>query len=358
MKAWKAGFIVIVAAIMMIVTGCGSSKPPKEAAVSAFMKMIDLKSYTVQGSFGFEDVVLPQEAAGDSAEAAGIMMVANMLKGASINIKGTYQAEPMRSDLLMDFKLGSEDSSFNLAIPMIMTKDKMWVKVPSIPGIPLPETVTGKFVEMDMKKLAEENGQAAMLDTAATQKMVQEMAKIALENFDEKTYFSELKKEDVSGLPADMKPDQIVRFAVTQQNFDQMIVTAVEKVIPQIIDLLLKNEEYLKMMQLTKEDLDSAKKELASADNNEIKQGIEEIKKSLKVNELSLTGAINDGYMTYQDIRANLEFTEEAQPMKLAMHMSMTYDNLNKEVKFENELPKDAVPAEQLAEMFGGVEEE
>ncbi|MCQ6561679.1 hypothetical protein [Paenibacillus mendelii] len=355
MKVWKAGLVALLAAILTIVTACSSGKPPKEAVVSAMSKMSELKSYTVQGTFGFDDVVIPEGVAGDSAEAAGVTAVANMLKGSTISYKGTYQADPMRTDMTLDFKMGGDGSSFNLSIPMIVTPEKVWIKVPAIPGVPLPEEISGKFVELDLKKLAEQSGQeVAMPDTAVTQKMGQDMAKILLDNFDEKSYFSEPKAEEVKDLPADLKPDQIVRFAITQQNFDEAITTIVDKVAPQIIDLLLTNEEYLKTLQLTKADLEEAKKELASKEDSEIKKGIEEMKKSLKVNELSLTGAIKDDYLTYQDVRANLEMTEEAQTIKLGMHLLMTYDNLNKDVKFENEIPKDAVPFEQLIEMFGG----
>ncbi|UVI30403.1 hypothetical protein [Paenibacillus spongiae] len=355
MKVWKAGLVVVLAAILTVVTACSSGKPPKEAVVSAMSKMSELKSYTVEGSFGFDDVVIPEGIAGDSAEAAGVAAVANMLKGSTVKIKGTYQAEPMRTDMTMDLVMGADGSSFNLSIPMIVTQDKMWVKIPSIPGVPLPEEISGKFIELDMKKLAEQAGQdAALPDVAVTQKMGQDMAKVLLDNFDEKTYFSEPKAEEVKDFPADLKQDQIVRFAVTQQNFDQAITTIVDKVAPQILDLLMKNEEYLKALQLTKADLEEAKKQLDSTADSEIKKGIEEIKKSLKVNELSLTGAIKDDYLTYQDVRANLEMTEEAQTMKFAMHLLMKYDNLNKDVKFENELPKDAVSFEELMTMFGG----
>ncbi|MFD0712867.1 hypothetical protein [Paenibacillus sp. GCM10027626] len=350
MKVWKTSLVVLLAAILMVVTACSSGKPPKEAAVSALSKMTELKSYTFKGSFGFDEVEIPQDLA-DSAEAAGAAAVVSMLKGAKVDVKGTYQADPMRSDITLDLTLGSADSSFNLSIPMIMTKEKMWVKVPAIPGLPIPEEISGKFVEIDTKKLMEE-AETPMPDTALMQKLGQEALKVLLDGFDEKTYFSELKAKDVQGLPEGMKPDQIVRFAITPDNFDDTVKTLVSTVIPKLIDTVASKEEYMTALNLKKEDLEQAKKEVTATDDSEITKALEEMKKDLVVHELSMTGAIKGGYLTYQDVRANLEFTpEDSEKVKLGFHFSTTYDDINKSVKFENEIPSDAISIEEL---FGG----
>jgi len=357
MKAWKIGFVAMMAAILMIVTSCSSGKPPKEAVVSAISKMADLQSYTMHGSFGFDEVEIPASIAGDADEALGINTVVSMLKGATIDVKGTFQAEPLRSDMVLDIKLGSEDSSFNLAVPVIVTEDKVWLKIPAIPGVPIPPAISGKFVEFDLKKIAEmqEEADAAVPDTEQLKKLGQEVLSIVLNGFDEKTYFSEPKAADVKGIPDGLKADQIVRFAITSDNLDQTITTVLNDVIPQVLDLFIKNDEYQKMLQLTPEELEEAKTELASLEEGEFKEGLEELKKSLTINELSTTAAIKNGYVNYQDARANIELHQDGETMKFGVHFSTTYDNINKEVKFENELPTDALPIDELiGGMMGG----
>jgi len=357
MKAWKVGFVAMMAAILMIVTSCSSGKPPKEAAVSAISKMADLQSYTMHGSFGFDEVEIPAGISGDPEDALGVNTVIAMLKGATVDVKGTFQAEPLRSDMILDIKLGSEDSSFNLAVPVIATEEKVWLKIPAIPGVPIPPAISGKFVEFDLKKLAEmqEEADAAVPDTEQMKKMGQEILSILLNGFDEKTYFSEPKAADVKGMPDDLKADQIVRFAVTSDNLDQTIKTVLNDVVPKVLDLFINNEEYLKMMQVSADELKEAKTELASLEEGEFKEGLEELKKNLTINELSLTAAIKNGYVNYQDARANVELHQDGETMKFGVHFSTTYDNINKEVKFENELPTDALPIDELiGGMMGG----
>ncbi|MFC4098772.1 hypothetical protein [Paenibacillus xanthanilyticus] len=344
---------LLLAALMLIVSGCSAGKSPKEDIVSALTKMQDLKSYSFKGELGFDELTLPESMSAEDAQAAA--MVSSLLKGATVTFRGNAQTKPMRTELTMDMKLGGDGMSFNLSFPMIVTEEKMWIKIPQIPMFPMPEELTGKFVEIDMKKLAEQQGQdLKSLDTAATQQMVQEMTKTLMDNFDEKTYFSEVKAADVKGLPEELKDEKLIRFAITPDNFDQAITTIVDKVAPQLIDSLLKNESYLTALGLTKEDLESAKKELEGTEDGEIKQGIDEIKKSLKINELSVTGAVKDDYLVYQSLIANVDVTNEGETMKFGLHFDTSYDQINEDVKFEYELPTDAVPMEELESLFGG----
>jgi len=357
MKVWKFGFVAMMAAILMFVTSCSSSKPPKEAAVSAISKMADLKSYTMHGSFAFDEVEIPASITGNPEQAMGVDTLIALLKGATVDVKGTFQAQPLRSDMMLDIKLGSADSSFNLAVPFIVTEDKVWLKIPAIPGVPLPPAISGKFVEFDMKKLAEmqEETDVAVPDTEQLKKLGQEVLGVLMNGLDEKTYFSEPKAADVKGMPEDLKADQIVRFAITSDNLDQTIKTVLNDVIPQVLDLFINNEEYQKMMQLSVDELKEAKTELASLEEGEFKEGLEELKKSLTINELSLTAAIKNGYVNYQDARANVELHQDGETLKFGVHFSTTYDNINKEVKFENELPTDALPIDELiGNLMGG----
>ena len=64
------------------------------------------------------------------------------------------------------------DMGMTFNIPMVMTAEKLYVKVPNIPFFPIPENVVGKFLELDLKELAEQEGtewNPDAMDAAKTQ---------------------------------------------------------------------------------------------------------------------------------------------------------------------------------------------
>jgi hypothetical protein len=339
-------WLLLVAAVLIVLAGCSNAKPPKEAVQTALTKSIEMKSYTFNGSLALDELSIPPEL----LQGQDPSMV-DMIKKSSITVNGVYQADPMQLEMTMDVDLKG-DLAFKLSVPMVMTQDKLWVKVPTIPGVPLGD-LAGKFVEIDMKKLAEEQGvQVPNFNVNDQRKMTEDMSGIALKHFDEKEYFTELKAKDVPDLPQDLKPDQIVKFAVTQNNFEKTVLTVVDKVAPEIIDLLLNNEQYRNSLQLTKEELEKTKKDLSEGDRSELRKQIDEFKKDVKVNELSLISAIKDSFVVYQQGKANVDFTQDGQTVKVGLNVKGQYANINEKVAFKIGIPKDAVPMDQVSSMF------
>lgn len=351
MKLMKRSTILLLVAALVVLSGCSSSKSAKETMLSAMAKNQDVKSMTYTGKITLDELKLPQTAAGDSKLPATAPLVLSVLKGAVINLHGKVQKSPERAELTMDMTLGSGDLKLNLSIPMIITADKVWLKVPQVPGIPIPDTISGKFVEIDVKKLEQEQGKGAV-DLTAVQNIGQDLLKPLLDSLDEKTFFSEPKAADISGLPEGQQADKFVRFSVDETNKEAAVTAVLEKAAPQIIDLLLSNEAYMKALQLTKEQLETAKKDLA--DGGKAKDAADTFKKSVKINQLDVTGGIKDDYMTYEAINVKLESADaDTAGLKLGMHVEMSFSDMNKEVKFDYELPKDAIPVEQLQGMLG-----
>ena len=101
----------------------------------------------------------------------------SMLKDAQLNVTGVYQSEPMQTEMTLGIELkGDMGMTFN--IPMVMTAEKLYVKVPNIPFFPIPENVVGKFLELDLKELAEQEGtewNPDAMDAAKTQKLSNEV---------------------------------------------------------------------------------------------------------------------------------------------------------------------------------------
>lgn len=84
----------------------------------------------------------------------------------------------------------------------------------------------------------------------------------------------------------------------------------------------------------------------------EVKKDLEDIKKELTINELSMLGGIQDGYMTYQHFKADLSFKVDNEDANLVLNMTSRYDNLNKPIEKQADIPKDQIiPYENLMEM-------
>ena len=332
---------------MLFRSACSSkSTPPKEAIQQAFTASMEMKSYSFTGSIGIDELELPEELL-----AGADPSMIDMIKNASLNVKGAYREDPMQMEMNLDLTIPG-DMAMTINVPIVMTEEKLYVKIPNIPMLPLGEAA-GKFVEIDPKQLAEEQGvEAPVLDLNTQRQMAEELTGIALKHFDGKTYFAELKKEDVTDLPEGVDPDRIVKFFVTQETFEPMIMTIVDKVAPEIIDALLANEDYLKALQLTKEDLEKAKEELAAGDRSELKTELEKFKEDVKVNDLSLTTAIQGDYPVYQSANVNLDVTQDGQTAKVGLSFKSQYANINEEVTFEHGIPEDAISIEELEQMF------
>jgi len=212
--------------------------------------------------------------------------------------------------------------------------------------LPIPEEAAGKFILLDAKELAGQQGiEMPELDMAAQQKFVQDASNAVLKHFDEKTYFTQPKASE-AGLPEGVKADQVIKFAITEANYEQTINTIIDKVLPEVLDLIMNNEAYLETFQIEKADLEDAKKDLTDS-KEEIRTFF---KDNLKIKKFDLTGAIKSGNLIYQETAVNVEVTEPeaGDKMSLGMTFTMNYSKINETPKFESEIPTDAISFEDF----------
>ncbi|QHW32109.1 hypothetical protein GZH47_15690 [Paenibacillus rhizovicinus] len=339
MKTWKRGTLVLFIATMAAVAGCSSSGSPKEALMDAITKTSKAKSFTYQGTFTINDIQLPQAPDTDSAQNAMLRMALPiLLKGAVIQVHGAVQQDPQRAELTLNATLGTGDVKLTVNIPIIVTADQIYVKVPQIPGVPIPEKIADRFVVIDAKKLAEEQGGTNPLDGGAPNLGTAAFAAL-VDSLEEKTYFSEPAAGDVKDVPSGYKADRYVSVGIDGQHSEAALTAIAGKAIPQVIDLLLQNEAVLKSFGLTQERLEDAKKQLTA----------DKMKEQYTIRKAEITGGITDGYLTFESGDLQVDATEPSKGMKMNIHFQLSQDDINKEVKFEAELPKDAVPVDELA---------
>lgn len=358
-KKWGLSAAALLLTAAVILPGCGSKQEaPKEALKSAATKAATMSSYELQSKFAINDLTI--ETANDES-AAMTTQVLSMLKNADITVDGVYQAEPRQTELTLVLNLkGDMSMSFN--VPMVMTAEKLYVKIPSIPFVPLPETIINKFVEVDLKALAEQEGaefNPDALDSEKMRKFSTEVMDTVLAEYDEGKYFKEISLKDAN-LPEGVEAKQVVQFQVTNDNVKEALTILVNNALPKIFDILSK-EEYKDMLQINAEDLAEAKKEITSSDARaEFDKGLADLDKYLTINQFHYNTAVNkDGFPVYQDILMDLKVNDPEDGTNVAFSVNGTgqFSKINDKPDFKIGIPQgdDVITMDQLEEQFGGL---
>jgi hypothetical protein len=317
-----------------------------------------MSSYEMKSKFSINDLTIETA---DAESAAMTTQVLSMLKNADITIDGVYQADPMQTELTMVLNLkGDMSMSFN--VPMVMTTEKLYVKVPSIPFFPIPETIVNKFVEVDLKALAEQEGaefNPSALDTQKMQKFSNEVMDTVLAEYDEGKYFNELSPKEAN-LPESVEAKQVVQFQVTNDNVKEAITIFVNNALPKIIDIVSK-EEYKEMLQIKDADLAKAKEEITSSETRtEFDKSLADLDKYLTINQFHYNTAINkDGFPVYQDLLMDIKVNNPEDGTNVAFSINGTgqYDKINEKPEFKIGIPQgdDVITMDQLEEQFGSL---
>jgi hypothetical protein len=358
-KKWGLSAAALLLTAAVILPGCASKQEaPKEALKSAATKATAMSSYEMKSKFSINDLTIETA---DAESAAMTTQVLSMLKNADITIDGVYQADPMQTELTMVLNLkGDMSMSFN--VPMVMTTEKLYVKVPSIPFFPIPETIVNKFVEVDLKALAEQEGaefNPSSLDTQKMQKFSNEVMDTVLAEYDEGKYFNELSPKEAN-LPEGVEAKQVVQFQVTNDNVKEAITIFVNNALPKIIDIVSK-EEYKDMLQINDADLAKAKEEITSSETRtEFDKSLADLDKYLTINQFHYNTAINkDGFPVYQDLLMDIKVNDPEDGTNVAFSVNGTgqYDKINEKPEFKIGIPQgdDVITMDQLEEQFGSL---
>ncbi|QCT00817.1 putative lipoprotein [Paenibacillus algicola] len=350
-------FMSLMLAVLMVMTvvlaGCAKNEEPKAAMTKAAQQAMSMESYEMKSSFIIEDLQMNVGMVEDDPTMTQAM---TMLKNAELTLSGVYQAEPQQTEMRMGINLKG-DLAMTFNVDMVMTTDMLYVKVPNIPTMPLPEDLVGKYLAIDLKELAEEAGEEfdpAMLDTEKNQKFATEVMNALLSEYDQEKYFKEVAVKDAN-LPEGVEAKQVVQFFVTNDNIKEAIDTLVNQAAPKILDIAAK-EEYRTLLGLTQEDIDIAKEELNNVDQGEFEEAMTEMQQYLKINNFNINTAVNkDDFPVYQDMAMNVEITEPEtdESMKIAVKGSTQYSKINEPQTFVVGIPEgdNVVTLDELEQM-------
>lgn len=351
-KSYTRILFTMMLAAIVVLAGCGAKQEPKEAVRDAAAKATEMTSFALTSKVVINNLTMSQ-----SEELPEMAMVLAMLKDAELSVDGVFQNDPMQSEFTIGIKLkGDMEVAYN--IPVVMSADKMYIKVPNIPMLGIPETLVNKYVEIDMKKLAEEEGvtwSPAAMDLTKSQQFSNEVTDAVLSEYDQETYFKSLEKEEFS-VPEDVDAKQLVQFQVTNENAKEAVTILINKVMPKVIDIIGK-AEYKEMFQITDEQLAEMKEELNSTDESQVAADLEELKNHLTINTFTMKTAINtDGIPAYQEgnVDVIINDPDTNQTMNFAMTTSQHYKDINKTQQFKIGIPTgdDVVTMEQFQELL------
>ncbi|GAA0138158.1 hypothetical protein YSY43_49990 [Paenibacillus sp. YSY-4.3] len=337
--------LILLMSVTLVLTGCGAKKEPKEALKSAAVTALNMDSYVSESQIKITDLKLD----GSSSPEMGV--VYSMLKDAELKLTQVYQKEPMQSEASLEVKLNG-DFSTTITLQFVMTKDKVYVKIPSIPFLPLPEKAVGKFLEVDLKELAENSGEEFnpdLLDTDKMQKFVAEIANVVLSEYDSEKFIKDVDPKDIE-LPEGYKAKQVVQFYVTNDTAKEAISILLQEALPKALDIVAK-DEYRAMLQLTPEDIEEAKKDLAEMDHNEFQKDLDDMQRYLTINQFNMNTAIDkDNYPSYQEMNMDVEFSDPdtKEKIKLALQMKSTVKSINEKPKFSIGIPKETMTMDEF----------
>ncbi|MHA0858268.1 hypothetical protein [Paenibacillus sp. CMAA1364] len=347
--------LTLLLTMSVVLTSCGGKEDPKVALQKATVNTTKMTSYEMKSKFVIEDLTFnaPELTADPNVE-----MFMTMLKDAEFTVDGYYQADPMQTELTMGLNLKG-DMSMSFTIPMVMTKEKIFIKIPSIPMLPLPESIVNKYLEIDLKELSEQSGaefNPAALDTEKSQKLVSDISDVIFKEYDEASYFKDIAIKDAK-LPEGVEAKQLTQFYVTNENIEEAIKILVKKVLPNLINTI-DTDEYRQMLQLKAEDIKEFRDELAAMDQKEFNEGLQSMKDHLKINTFTLNTAINKkDFISYQDMVMDIEVNDPdtKQDIKMALKGWNQYLKINEKQTFKIGVPsgEDVITMEQLQSEFG-----
>ncbi|MNS07825.1 hypothetical protein D3C72_392770 [compost metagenome] len=343
--------LTLLLSVVLVLSGCSSKKDPKEALQGAATNALKMDSYVLKNEIKIKDLSVNMA---QNNEQVG--SVVNMLKDAEINISQIYQKDPMQTEATLEIKLKG-DVATTITIPFVLTKEKMYVKIPKVPFFPIPDSVVGKFLVLDFKELAAQSGNEVKLDTIdlnKSQKFASEVANAVFAEYDSAKYFKDVDTKDAA-LPDGFSAKQVVQFNVTNDNVKDAVTIFVNKALPKILDIISK-DEYREMFQVTKEDIDQAKKEIQSGSQAELSKGIDEMKNHLKINQFTVNTAIDkNDFPAYQNVNANVEINDPdtKDNVKIAIEAKSTFTNINEKQKFVIGIPTNTITMDELQKEFG-----
>jgi hypothetical protein len=333
--------------VILLIAGCAQNKTPYDMVKTGATKTIEADSYEYTGSMVLK---LDSQNIQDTENGVPLSMLSNM----ELKYNGIINTKAEQASVNLEFLLKG-DMSFSIAIPIVVDKGTLYIKIPQTPFVPLPEELVGKYVRVtpeDLKKLEEADGDepAPSLNPEAQKQFNKDMSALFNKHFGKDANLVKVNVKDAGGdIPADVK--QVAEYSITNENFQQVVEKLAKGVVPDLLTVLSK-PEYKEIASNIPAD---AQQQYAEAIKDFDKE-YAEVKDTLKINEAKVQlGVNNAGYLSY--FRQASDFAiDDAAAGKSTVNMTMDVKMTN----FNKETPPVQIPSDQdslsvdeLVTMFG-----
>lgn len=340
-KKWLIPLFALI--LLLSMTACGQNKSAYETLKQGTAKLAEADSFEYSGTLAFK-----VDAKTASAEENAQMM--QMLSNIEVKFSGVQYKKAKQASVNLELNLKG-DMSFSLSVPVIVDNEDVYVKIPQIPMLPLPETVTGKYVHLtkaDIEQLSDEAVKSKpQVDPAKQKQLSKELEGVFAKHFKEDDNLVKVSvKKSSAEVPDHVK--QVVEYSITNDNFPPLIEKVVKNLIPDIITVL-KKPEYQDITGVQADALESYRKSLDGFTTDELK-------KQLTVNEaIAQFGVDGSGYLSY--LRDKFDFTateENGDKSNTGIDLTFSATQINK-TKAEIAIPKaeETISLTDLQEQFG-----
>lgn len=310
---------------------------------TAYLNEQNIQSYEYKGSMNF-GITMPESIQSTPEDA----VIAEMLNNIKIDISGVYQKTPMRMEANVDVTLSGEIQT-KMSIPIVITEEKMWIKIPNSPLLPLPEEMAGKFVEFDLEELQALSGQpSGTIDTNLQTEFALAISNLFIDQF-ANGFFTTVGKDAIA-IPSNINAKHVIKFELTKENLQPFISQLTKGFLPKYFELI-QDPKYLGTDGLSEEDKEIINKELASVNIDEIVKAVNEV---VTINKFETFTVINQNdYLVYSLLNFDVNFAMDDETFGLKLNIDQEKSNINGDVKFLIGTPtsNDIIPFEELMYM-------
>ncbi|WP_158674444.1 S-layer homology domain-containing protein [Lysinibacillus antri] len=306
----------------------------------------NLSSYEFNGKMNL-GILFPESAVTTPEDKA----LFDMLKDINVEISGAYQKDPMHFEANIDVTIKG-DVQTTFTIPMVMTEDKIWVKLPNSPLLPLPQEFQGKFIELNLQQLTQMAGQpSSALDMNLQTKLGMDIINLFVDLLGN-DFYKEVALDSVV-VPTGVEGDKVIKFEVTNETLKPFVNVVFNELLPQMFELIAQNPEYVKALGFTPEDI-ALTKDLFSSEEFNLDEVVSEINKFLTINQFDEHIVITqDNYIGYDVVNVDITMTMEGETLGLKLFFDQSKSKVNEQIKFPIGIPSgdNVIPFEKLMEM-------
>lgn len=336
----RAHFVAMLARVI----DNDSEEDLTELLKEVYENEVNLQSYEVAGNLNL-GMTLPDF----GEEFPEGELISEMLENIQIDVKGAYQKDPMLMEATIDVTLQLDpQTKTTFTIPMVMNDEKMWMKMPQIPGEEIPEELKDKFIEIDF---AEFQGQETP-DMDIQLEFAQIVQGIFVDHFAE-NYYSKVSVDDYD-VPENLGVEKVIKFNLNDEELESFMKTLLTGFLPELFDIM-EEPKYANAIGVTVEEIQEARTEFEAV-LGDIDEMIAMLDEVLQINTFEEYIGINkDNVIVSDDFNLDFDLNVEDEAFGITLEGNQTKENINGDVSIELPSEEDIVTLEDIMEI---VEEE